>query len=177
MTILQAYSSDGPSLSTLVLVLALVGLFVYVLVYYTKTIDFVAHHDHQSIEELQFSTQEFYSLVDAFVKEKQMPGVITGRVYHSMHGVFSGKREYLRVQYQNYFFDICAAPFAKDFFVSYRQGTLNVVIKSKRGKTFYEIDTENMFFLSVKKCYERALDRMLEKKGIRKASSELPLIQ
>jgi hypothetical protein len=41
------------------------------------------------------------------------------RVDWSEGGLLSAKREYLRATYGRYSFDICAAPFGKDFFFSW----------------------------------------------------------
>lgn len=165
MYLLQAYSGSFP-LPDILLILV-IALIVGLIMKYFRTIDLVTNHGQTPFEELQFSTKEFYTVVEALITEKQIPGVYVGRVYHLTHGIFSGKREYLRVTYQRYFFDICAAPFAKDFFVSYRQGRLKVLVRRRREKTFYEIDTEAMFHGAILLCYQRAIERMIEKKGYR----------
>jgi hypothetical protein len=175
MSLLRILGGNPPALNVLIIVGSI--LFIALVLRYNRTIDTVTHLGYKPFEELQFSSQDFYKLVEALVVEKQMPGVSVKRVFHLMHGQFSGKREYIRVQYQRYFFDICAAPFAKDFFVSYRQGTLNVLIRKKREKTFYEIDTENMFHSSVLLCYDRAIDMMQEKKGKRLSTDAIPTTQ
>jgi hypothetical protein len=155
--------------------IAIIALIVYAIIKYNDTIDTVTNRGQTPFENLQFSTQDFYIQVEALIREKEIHNIKISRVYHAMYGILSGKREYLRVEYQKYFFDICAAPFARDFFVSYRQGTLKVAIRRKREKTFYEQDTENMFHATVLLCYNRAIEGMQGRKGIR--PNELSLLQ
>lgn len=150
----------------LFLVLGLLGYAFYK--NFAKQIDHVSSAQHYTFEEMKFSTQEFYTLTETLVKEKEIPDVRTSRVEHAVHGVFSAKREYLRVKYKEYFFDICAAPFARDFFVSWRQGELKQIQTGKRQyKTFYEQDTELMFKESIKLCMKRAIEQMTKEQGIR----------
>ena len=53
-----------------------------------------------------------------------MPGVSTSRITYGEGGLLSPRREYLRVSRDQTVFDICAAPYAKGFFISSWQGEL-----------------------------------------------------
>lgn len=130
--------------------------------------------------DISFSTQDFYALVENFLMRKDLGGVKLSRITYAERGLFSARREYLRVQYKNYVFDICAAPFANDFFVSWWHSELSnssfdflkripilKIFMVKRQKTFYEMDTENMFKESVKVCVSIAVKQMTEPKGVR----------
>jgi hypothetical protein len=152
-----------------ILVVLIVGLLGYFYIGYAKKqINDVRPGQHFTFEGMKFSTQEFYALTESLVKDKAIPDVKLSRINHSTKGILSAKREYLRVVYHEYFFDICAAPFAKDFFVSWRQGDLRQVFGSKRReKTFYEQDTELMFKESIKLCVNRAIEQVTEAQGIR----------
>lgn len=154
----------------------LLGAFLIYSLNYKQPIDAVHARDHYTFEGLKFSTQEFYALSETFVNDKEIPGVVLSRVEHKMGGLLSAKREYLRVTYKEYFFDICAAPFAKDFFVSWRQGELQTSQK-RVNKTFYEEDTERMFKSAIKLCVDRAVEQMSAEKGIRMTREhEMPLL-
>ena len=48
-----------------------------------------------------------------------MPELQIERITVSESGILSAKREYLRVRYGRLYFDICGAPFGKDFFFSW----------------------------------------------------------
>ena len=145
---------------------------------FKKQISSVSPAKCQIFEDMKFSTQEFYTLTENLIKEREIPSVQFSRIQHKMGGILSAKREYLRVQYHEYFFDICAAPFAKDFFVSWRQGDLRQVSIGKRDyKTFYEQDTELMFHEAIKLCLNRAIKQVMDEKGIRITSEgDVPLL-
>lgn len=131
---------------------------------------------------LQFSTQEFYSLIESRIKEENIKGVKTNRVSYSEGGLFSGKREYLRVSRGEFIFDICAAPFGKGFFVSWWHGESagflkdlfakvpvigQFLVKISSMKTFYQLDTEQMFKEVVKNCVQGALEEITSSKGVK----------
>lgn len=162
-------------MGTLVIVL-MIGVIGYLL-YIMQQISFVNSRQHWMFEEIKFSTKDFYLYTEAFIAEKQIPSVKISRVYHNVKGILSAQREYLRVQYHEYFFDICAAPFAHDFFVSWHQGELRQIFDRRRKKTFFEEDTELMFKESIKICIERAIDVMKRKTGYRITPSEVSLLQ
>jgi hypothetical protein len=79
----------------------------------------VISHWHQSVEALSTSTLEYYAAVEAALRAKEVPNLGIERVAISEHGVLSAKREYLRVQYGRFYFDVCGAPFGKDYFFSW----------------------------------------------------------
>lgn len=79
----------------------------------------VISHWHHSVENFSASALEFYQSLEEALRAKEAPGVKTQRVDWAESGLLSAKREYLRVSYSRYSFDICAAPFGKDFFFSW----------------------------------------------------------
>lgn len=79
----------------------------------------VISHWHQSVEGLSASTLEYYAAVEKTLREKDVADLHIERVTASESGVLSAKREYLRVRYGRLMFDICGAPFGKDFFFSW----------------------------------------------------------
>lgn len=122
----------------------------------------------QSFEGRPHTTQQFYDTVVALLKERNMPALSICSVAHHTHGFLSAKREYLRVQYRNYIFTICAAPFGKNFFVSWRLGEIKSRLFAKQEqKTFYEQDTELLFSLVVKTSVEQAVALLTEQVGVR----------
>jgi hypothetical protein len=68
--------------------------------------------------DFQTSPLEFYAAVAQAVGQRQIPDTTISRVEHKEGGVASSGREYLRVRRGTFAFDICAAPFGKDFFFS-----------------------------------------------------------
>ena len=79
----------------------------------------VISHWHQSVDGLSTSTLEYYAAVEKALRDKQVPELQIERTTVSESGILSAKREYLRVRYGRLMFDICGAPFGKDFFFSW----------------------------------------------------------
>ena len=79
----------------------------------------VISHWHQSVEGLSTSTLEYYASVEKALRDKEVPELRIERTTVSESGILSAKREYLRVRYGRLMFDICGAPFGKDFFFSW----------------------------------------------------------
>ena len=93
----------------------------------------------------------------------------------------SASREYLRVQHKELVFDICAAPFGKDFFISWwlyeTEGMMRNLLRSTKvgdflsnraaKRTFYQMDEEEMFRACVHGCILESVTRVSEGKGLR----------
>jgi hypothetical protein len=89
------------------------------------------HHAHRCLSPLgnfplvnacaglEASPKEFYSNVEAAVKECVVPGLEVSRVDWKEGGILTADREYLRVSRGRLIFDICAAPFGNGFFFSW----------------------------------------------------------
>lgn len=81
----------------------------------------VVSHWHHSVENLSTSSLEFYASVEKALAAKQAD-VRTERIDWNEGGVLSAKREYLRIGYRRYVFDVSAFPFGKDFYFSWWLG-------------------------------------------------------
>jgi hypothetical protein len=141
----------------------------------------LGEHWNHYFSNLQFSTEEFYALVEANIKVQAMPGVKISRVNYAETNILSDKREYLRVERKDDLFDICAAPFGAGFFVSYWLGKpthairdlalkipyLSTAVEGWQGSTYYVIDTACMFRGSVINCIKDAIEEITTIKGIR----------
>jgi hypothetical protein len=80
---------------------------------------FVARGQHL-LAGLQLSPKAVYRRVEEIVEERQIPQARLSRVWRPEAGPLSSPREYLRIERLGYCFDVCAAPFGKEFFVSWR---------------------------------------------------------
>jgi len=141
-----------------------------------------ASHWSHYFDNMQFSSQDFYKSVEEACAKHEIPNLTFSRVTHSQGGIFSAGREYLRATYNEYVFDICAAPFGKDFFVSWwlrekeedllsKIPILNSLLgKNRKQKTFYQMDTEGMFKGSIHHSVLEAIDHLTSTKGIRALS-------
>lgn len=110
-----------------------------------------------------------------------MPETKISRITHKEAGILSAKREYLRVKHFNLVFDVCAAPFGKDFFISWwlyeTQGRVRNILKSTvvgnfldqraARRTFFQADVEDMFSSCVHECILETVTKVTEGKGVR----------
>lgn len=132
------------------------------------------------------SSNALYAKIEELVTSHQMPNTKTEKVTHKEGGMFSASREYFRVKHKDLVFDICAAPFGKDFFVSWwlyeSEGAMKSLMKfTKVGeflneraakRTFFEADEESIFRSCVHDCVLEAIDTMTEGQGSRLSELE-----
>ena len=137
---------------------------------------------HQSIDNLQYSSADFYKSMEKAIEDQKLPDVKLSLENISEGGLFSSKRLYLRITRRGLIFDICAAPFGTNFFFSYWFGTesngiINFLSKipfigkflaqRAQEKTYYQIDTENMFKECVVNTLFQEIDKVVKAKGLR----------
>jgi uncharacterized membrane protein YbaN (DUF454 family) len=89
----------------------------------------VLSHWYTPVPNFNMSTQEFYNKVEAELKAQQVPGLEVSRVEFLEGGLFSAKRQYLRLTRERLTFDVCAAGFGVNFFFSCRFAELPLKIK------------------------------------------------
>jgi hypothetical protein len=75
-------------------------------------------HWAQLIEHLQASPQDFYAAIEKALGEREIPEARITRKLWPEGGIFSARREYLRVKRRRHRIDICGAPFGTGFFSS-----------------------------------------------------------
>src|ERR1044072_232565 len=96
----------------------------------------VLSHWQHYFRNFNMSSDAFYSKVEQGLTAQQIPNTKILRAKHKEGGMFSASREYLRVQHADLVFDICAAPFGKNFFVSWwlyeTEGAMRSLFKSTR---------------------------------------------
>ena len=161
------------------LFLLLLALFIYA-IFKGLQQNIILANKYHLLDSTSYSSQEFYQTVEELIHSKELRGVSLSRTTYFERGMLSPRREYLRARYQNLVFDICAAPFAKNFFVSWWFSELGTPIHDllrkipflgvfigKRAKTFFEMDTENIIKESIVQCVDMAIAQMEEAKGIR----------
>ena len=169
----------------LLIVIVLIVLVIWAVTRIGKTVIEVRGHWQHYFDTLQFSSQEFYTAIEATVKAKEIPQVSTSRITYSEGGMLSANREYLRISRGTIVFDICAAPFAKGFFISSWQGDLpNITLmivsaipfigksmaQGYANKTYYQLDAEQMFTSAVHQGVLEAIDTVTNTQGIRQLS-------
>jgi hypothetical protein len=78
----------------------------------------VHSHWHTLVENFSTSSLDFYNLVEAGVRKREIPNLLISRVEYYESGVLSATRIYRRIQRKKLVYDICAAPFGNGFFFS-----------------------------------------------------------
>jgi len=140
-------------------------------------------HNSQHFEDLQLSAKDFYDLLKKMIESYQYPDVTCTPVTLSEGGLFSSKREYLRISKQRYHYYVCASPFGKSFFISWwlkeeAHTSANLagkipwfgkaVAQRMESKTYYEVDTELMFTSSINSLIKMAVEKVKADHGHRK---------
>lgn len=153
----------------------------------TTPISVIHSHWQNYFASLSLSSDDFYSAIEAEIA-KRKADIKVKRIDLSEGGLLSAKREYLRVTRKDYIFDICAAPFGTDFFVSWWFGEKTGYIKALLAripfigkylaqaasvKTYYQIDTENMFVECVRSIVNNTVEGITKDTGIRLTAEEL----
>ena len=72
------------------------------------------------MENFWTSTEEFYEAIEAELAAMQVPELEITRELFREGGLFSSRREYLRLRRERLIFDVCAAPFGTSYFFSIR---------------------------------------------------------
>jgi len=140
-------------------------------------------HQSQHFEDLQMSSREFYMLLKDMIEEYKYPDITCTPVTLKESGIFSSRREYLRISRQRYHYYVCASPFGKSFFISWwlqedanttanvtkKVGWLGRTIAARmESKTYYELDTQQMFTSSISSIIKMAIEKVKADKGYRK---------
>ncbi|MCX6204929.1 MAG: hypothetical protein NTZ19_01590 [Bacteroidetes bacterium] len=157
-------------------------LLVYFIFKLAKTVTAVHAHWQHYFDDFTYSSQDFYQSIETIINEKEIPDVSTSRIDYSEGGMLSANREYVRVEKGKIVFDICAAPFAKGFFISSWQGELpdflqrliaNIpfvglyIARSFYTKTYYQLDTEQMFANAIHSSVLEAIKKITDDMGVR----------
>jgi hypothetical protein len=159
------------------IILGIIAYAIYVGTLLKKTI---LSHWHHRYDEPPFSSNEFYTRIKELLQTKGIRYVSYSNVVYSEGGLLSANREYLRIKYKEFVFDICAAPFGTGYFVSWWLGEMGDPIRDllinlpifgklfkKRQKTFFEHDTAIMFKETVGECVKEAIEQLTNTKGLR----------
>ena len=142
-------------------------------------------HWHQSIPGLSLVPTEFYESVAQAVLRRNIPGVKLTSNYFAEGAIGSAQRLYLRAQRNEYYFDICGAPFADGSFVSWwlsenagcARGCLMAIpllgwmlLVLFFRETYYKVDTRLMFQNAVHSAVLEVVDNLTNANGLRALS-------
>ena len=76
-------------------------------------------HWYTLLPDFQTSALDFYKAVEVELERHSVPEIHFERIEWKESGALTAKREYLRVARGRLSFDLCAAPFGKDYFFSW----------------------------------------------------------
>jgi hypothetical protein len=165
--------------------LSLIGGLIYAAAKTLKSIpSIIFSHWYTLIDNLQCSSMAFYQSVEATIGERKVPQAKLARVNWPEGGIFSARREYLRIRRKGLIFDICAAPFGTGFFVSWWLGPqpgllgffyaipgLGIILQYlTRPFTYYRIDTALMFQEAIRESVQAVIDELTKAQGLRMLS-------
>ena len=153
------------------------GIFIFVLVsvffifIFSRRSEVIGQWNHL-FPTMQHDPEEFYSLVEEFLKEWKIPDCKTDRKNFHQGNLLSNQRLCLEVSRGDYIYHICAAPFGNGFFFSWWLREVSPFInrfniKTVKSDSYYKADTDATFKACVQQCVQSAVDRITEAKGIR----------
>ncbi|MBB5397179.1 hypothetical protein [Mucilaginibacter sp. AK015] len=142
----------------------------------------VHNHAYQHFEDLQLSADQFYTMLEAMIKEYQYPDITISRRKLKEGGLLSANRAYLCISrdYQHYY--VCAAPYGRSFFISWwlqedAHTASNVaekiplfgkaIAERMESKSYYQLDTELMFIQSISAIIRMAVEKVKADHGHR----------
>jgi len=151
-----------------------------------KKVARVRSHWNHFFEGLSESSQSFFTAVEQAVEKQKLPDIKFSRVIFRQGGIFSDKREYLRVEHRDHIFDICAAPFGTGFFFSWwlsepaPHGLWGIILNIPvvgmlaqrfiRPLTYYSMDTSAMVQSAISGAINEVLESITKAKGLRALS-------
>ena len=160
-------------------VVILLVIFIVILIAFRNTPLTIKSHWQHFYDNVTFSSGDFYSQVEAGLKDRHIKGIdFTTESFLQSH-VFSSKRVYLRITEHEHVFYICAAPFGTGTFISWwlcvkdesvanRIPILSKLAgKDRNNKTFYQMDTEAMYKSAIHSVVASVADSLTGEKGYR----------
>lgn len=107
-------------MENLIIVLILLPFALTIYVLFFKQIKIVHSNWNSLTDDFKYSTVDFYKLFKEEMKTTKVKGILYQDVNLSEGVVgISRKRKYLRLEWQKYTFDVCAAPFGRGMFFSW----------------------------------------------------------
>lgn len=139
------------------------------------------------IDNLTFSSDDFYKRVEAVIKSKEIKDVHISRVnLYQGAPLVSATRVYLRVTWQHKAFDICAAPLGKGFTISWwcfeQRRWWQILLSAipligklllllfRRTFTYYRVDMGAAFASYIHQAVEEVMDEITKDKALRPLS-------
>jgi len=156
--------------------------FIIIFWIFKRTKKDVHSHWNTLIPEFKYSSKDFYKHLKQELLTHQIKGLRTAFVSLKEGGPVSGNRLYLRIEWKEYRFDTCCAPFGDGLFLSWW-----CIYKTPIGKilleripfiggwlsrrlyriTYYKIDTASMLMTYCHQSILKVADEITKESGIR----------
>jgi len=152
-----------------------------------KVAELRSHWNH-FFDGLSASSQEFFRSVEEEVKKRNLPDIRVERVDYKEGGIFSAKREYLRIEHREHLFDVCAAPFGTGYFFSWwlgdpaPSGLFGALMlipycgpllhRLFRPMTYYRKDTSLMVQNAINNAIQEVIESITKAHGLRALSAD-----
>lgn len=163
------------------IIITLIVLGIGILVLFNKPV--MEKPFWQTHLNIPLSTQEFYTSIEEIIQREEIQSLRAYRVTHFESGLFSARRESLRIKRKKAVIEICGFLFGQGFYIACRRGRVPSLHKklfppekSKLGKfldsilsinTFYSNDSEEAFDSMVILSVETVVEFMAKGRGIR----------
>ncbi|MCR8559284.1 hypothetical protein KXD93_16625 [Mucilaginibacter sp. BJC16-A38] len=135
-------------------------------------------HSFHHFRDVQLSAQDFYRELQDAIQKAEFPQVDHGLTYFSDRGWFSTKRDYLEIRYHRYRYYVCAAPFGRNFFISWwlkeeksEWERFVAWITGGDRQSFYQIDSAEIFSSSIVSLIKTRIRQIESEQGLRELDS------
>lgn len=133
-------------------------------------------------DNFSYSVDDFYQQLKKELSERGIKNVSTSNKKFNESRLSLIKRIYLRISWKDYEYYVCAAPFGRGFFVSwhlvFKDSPFQVLIyktpligtwlhRKLFTKTFYQIDTAQMFMTYAHQSVLKVIEDIIQEKGVR----------
>ena len=142
------------------------------------------YHSHWNvlIPNFKYLSKDFYAQLKEELLSHEIKGIKASFVSLKEGSVGSSKRLYLRVEWKNYQYDMCCAPFGDGMFLSswllyktsFGQKLLNKIpfiggwlVRKFYRMTYYKIDTASMFLKYCHNSMLKVADDITKESGVR----------
>lgn len=164
----------GPYILAALIIWRIIRAFLF------KGIQFYHSNWNHLIEPFEYSTEEFYRKFRKELMSHGISGIMAQDITLREGNLFSSRRRYIQVDWKEYQYNICAAPFGDGFFISWwllkRLSWIQITISLLLGVwiarklfpvTFYRIDTASMLMKYAQKSVLKVIDEITDGKGVR----------
>ena len=141
-------------------------------------------HSHWNtlMPEFKYETKEFYKLLKSELLSKEIKGIKTSEVLLRIGSSLTVCRLYLRVEWKNYRYDMCCAPFGDGLFLSswliYKTSFGQILLgkipfiggylsRKFYRVTYYKVDSASMFMTYCHNALLKVADDITKDSGTR----------